>query len=1090
MKKSDVQSRAPDTTLAPVSINSPITADNRIDQTEQRAVPISGTGVPGTTVDIVITDRLDNSITRSVIVSPTGTWSTTFDVTPLTPGTLVIVASSNIGSDVVSASAQVPFVPFVGQVTVDRPIAGDNVVNALEQSAVFLSGTSASTGNVLVSISDGTRTVSTSVPVKPDGTWTATLDASSLRDGPINVTASTTDATGLPQTTSVPASLQTAVPAVALNRPLFVDNILSKSEASAAVLGGTGTPGANITVTLSDGVKSVTTTVIVSANGTWTATLNSSSLQDGPVLVTARATDANGNSAAAIQSVTLDTSGPSAQVTSPISGDGTINAAEETSVTIRGQTEPGASVQITVTDSAGNAVRATATANPDGTFTAVGIDLSPLGDGPLVVTVVATDRAGNAGAPATASAQHVTAIGPVTITSPITGDNIINGREEGAVPITGTGEPGTTMVVSVTDGTLTVSATVQVSPTGTWSASLDVSSLGEGTLTVRATGTDRAGNVAVSNPQTVLHDTTGPAVSLNSPISGDDVISSSEESAVPFSGTAEPGSTVVVTVTDGTGQVTSAPILVPDSGIWSVTLDVSGLADSLLDVSATATDIIGNTGTSSIPVLHNPPTGNVCNLPPARCNNAICEPFETLSSCPQDCSLARCGDGVCSPTENQLTCPQDCVACFASSTCGNTVCEPGENAGSCPSDCIAKPLSCGNGACDPEENAGSCPDCAVSPTRCGDGICNSEENGGNCPADCDKANPTTCGNSVCDPRENLGSCPEDCGVSACNLNGVCDPFEIAGVCSDCSTACNENSVCDLQESSICVDCKNLFEINVAAFLDQNLNGVPEPSEFFVNRVVIYLDLNLNGIYDSATEPKYITDGEPAKVVFNLRPGSYTVRVIQASLGSMTIGYTPIPAQQAFAFTVPVKVAKRASDLNIFIPLSNNLPPSADNFNVQFPSGSNAVTIPGLIDGTTDPNNNIDLTRGFQMVSFPASAGTYSFQNGALTITPLSAQPAGFVFTYQLCDLERLCSPVASVGVSYTSTIAGNASPSPAPFATARPTFVPVILTTPVPTPIIVYIFDDNDVVTFQSSGAPDLVSFWATLVSLVLFFLF
>jgi hypothetical protein len=66
--------------------------------------------------------------------------------------------------------------------------------------------------------------------------------------------------------------------------------------------------------------------------------------------------------------------------------------------------------------------------------------------------------------------------------------------------------------------------------------------------------------------------------------------------AVPFGGTAEPGSTIAVSVANGatTVQGTTTADL---SGNWSLSLDVRTLADGSLAVSVTATDAVGNIST-------------------------------------------------------------------------------------------------------------------------------------------------------------------------------------------------------------------------------------------------------------------------------------------------------------------------------------------------------------------------------------------------------------------------------------------------------------------------------------------------------------
>merc|ERR1712000_742913 len=221
-------------------------------------------------------------------------------------------------------------------------------------------------------------------------------------------------------------------------------------------------------------------------------------------------------------------------------------------------------------------------------------------------------------------------------------------------------------------------------------------------------------------------------------------------------------------------------------------------------------------------------------------------PSETVEECPEDCFNNECGDGICSLRENDSVCPQDCGSCDNLPSCGNDVCDLNENAGSCPDDCSADP-PCGNGVCDPEENAGSCDDCAVNPTRCGDDLCDPEENGGNCPEDCSNDNPSSCGNN----------------------NGICELNEVPQQCSS--------------------DCSNLPHVIIAVYLDANYDGIRNANENTLPNIRFYLDLNFNEEYDSATEPLYVTSGNPAQADIILRPGTYVARILTASKKNLILG---------------------------------------------------------------------------------------------------------------------------------------------------------------------------------------------------------
>ncbi|WP_201503390.1 beta strand repeat-containing protein, partial [Psychrobacter aestuarii] len=96
----------------------------------------------------------------------------------------------------------------------------------------------------------------------------------------------------------------------------------------------------------------------------------------------------------------------------------------------------------------------------------------------------------------------------VTIDTPIAADDIINADEADAVSISGTGEVGATVVLSANGVTL---GSAVVGADGNWSAVVDASALAEGDVTVTATATDVAGNVAVDTALVTV-DTLAPDV--------------------------------------------------------------------------------------------------------------------------------------------------------------------------------------------------------------------------------------------------------------------------------------------------------------------------------------------------------------------------------------------------------------------------------------------------------------------------------------------------------------------------------------------------------------------------------------------------
>src|SRR5690606_14531920 len=245
-------------------------------------------------------------------------------------------------------------------------------------------------------------------------------------------------------------------------------------------------PGSTVTITITDqNGNEVPATATVEPDGSYGVYTDLSSLIDGPLIVDASSTDNNGSSVAATDTGVLD----AVPGTLPVDlGD----TSDPTHVLITGTTNdvpPGSEVAIIVTDQDGNEVSATATVQPDGSYS-TDTDLSGLTDGPLTVEAEATDHNGNA--VTDTDAGELDAV-PGALTVDL-GDT----TDPTQVPITGTTTdvpPGSTVTIVVTDQNGNeVPATATVQPDGSYSTDTDLSGLTDGPLTVEAGGTDNNGN--------------------------------------------------------------------------------------------------------------------------------------------------------------------------------------------------------------------------------------------------------------------------------------------------------------------------------------------------------------------------------------------------------------------------------------------------------------------------------------------------------------------------------------------------------------------------------------------------------------------
>ncbi len=527
---------------------------------------LSGTAEPGATV--TLTDGNGNPIGQ-VTADGSGNWTFT-PSTPLPNGTVVNATatdpSGNASSPAsVTVDAVAPATPVVnpsngttlsgtaepgatvtltdgngnpiGQVTADgsgnwsftptTPLPNGTVVNATatDASGNTSAGSSVTVDSVapatpVINPSNGTTLSGTAEPgssvTLTDGNGNPIGQVTADGSGNWSFTPSTplADGTVVNATATDPAGNtggqgSTTVDAIAPTTPTV--NLSNGSS-----LSGTAEPGS--TVILTDGNGNPIAEVTADGSGNWTYT-PSTPIANGTV-VNVVAQDAAGNSSPGA-SVTVDSQAPAAPVLNPSNG-----------TTLSGTAEPGATV--TLTDGNGNPIgQVTADGSGNWSFTPG----TPLANG-TVVNATASDPTGNTSAPASTTVDSVAPAAPVV--------NPSNGAE-----ISGTAEPGAT--VTLTDGSGNPIGQVTADGSGNWSFTPSTP-LADGTV-VNATATDPAGNTGGQGSTTV--DAIAPATPTVNLSNGSSL-----------SGTAEPGSTVILT--DGNGNPI-AEVTADGSGNWTYT---------------------------------------------------------------------------------------------------------------------------------------------------------------------------------------------------------------------------------------------------------------------------------------------------------------------------------------------------------------------------------------------------------------------------------------------------------------------------------------------------------------------------------------
>ncbi len=557
--------------------------------TNDNTLTLTGTAEANSTVKVFDGATLLGSVTAS----GTGAWTYTTAALANGAHSLTATATDAAGNTGTASAAlnvtidtTAPVAPSIASFSTDSGTVGDGITN---DNTLTLTGTAEA--NSTVKVFDG-ATLLGSVSADGTGAWTYTTAA--LANGAHSLTATATDVAG--NTGVASAALSVTVDTTAPVAP----SIASFSPDSATVGDGitnanvltlTGTAEANSTVKVFDGAT-LLGSVTASGTGAWSYT--TAALANGAHSLTATATDAAGNTgtASAALSVTVDTTAPVApsiasfSTDSGIVGDGLTN---DNTLTLTGTAEANSTVKVFD----GATLLGSVTASGTGAWS---YTTAALANGAHSLTATATDAAGNTGTASAALSVTIDTTAPVapsiasfSTDSGTVGDGITN---DNTLTLTGTAEANST--VKVFDGA-TLLGSVSADGTGAWTYT--TAALANGAHSLTATATDAAGNTGTASAAlSVTIDTTAPVApsiasfSTDSGTVGDGI---TNDNTLTLTGTAEANSTVKVF--DGAtllGSVTAS-----GTGAWSYT--TAALADGAHSLTATATDVAGNTGVAS-----------------------------------------------------------------------------------------------------------------------------------------------------------------------------------------------------------------------------------------------------------------------------------------------------------------------------------------------------------------------------------------------------------------------------------------------------------------------------------------------------------
>ncbi|MGM5672140.1 Ig-like domain-containing protein, partial [Enterobacter cloacae] len=516
--------------------------------------------------------------------------------------TLNASATNGVGNSV-SKTANLLVDTALPTVTINT-VAGDNVINAAEVAAgQTISGTvaNAEAGNTVTVTIGGNSYTAT---VQSDLSWFVSVPSdvlTALGNGSLSVSATVTNGHGNTGTGERDITIDANLPGLRVDTVAGDDVINTIEHNQNLIITGSSdglTPGTALTVTVNG--KDYSATVL--ADGTWSAAVPAADVStwpEGTVKISVTGDSTAGNPITISHDVTVDLATVAISINA-IASDDVINAAEKGLDLVLSGATTNVEAGQTVTLSMGGKIY-TAQVDADGNWTATvpAADLAGLKDGDASVQVSVTNVNGNS---ASAGREYsVDATAPSVTINTLATDDILNAAEAQSdltVSGTSTAEAGQTVTVSLNGKDYTAT----VGSDGNWMLNVpaaDLAALSDGSVTVTASVSDKAGNPA-SVDHNLTVDMTVPEVTIST-IAGDDVINIAEHGQAQIISGIATGAAAgdKVTVTIG-GQ--SYTTVLDAAGNWSVGVPasvISGLSDGSVTVTASVTDAAGNTGTGT-----------------------------------------------------------------------------------------------------------------------------------------------------------------------------------------------------------------------------------------------------------------------------------------------------------------------------------------------------------------------------------------------------------------------------------------------------------------------------------------------------------
>jgi hypothetical protein len=325
---------------------------------------------------------------------------------------------------------------------------------------------------------------------------------------------------------------------------------------------------------------------VVASGAAASETWDSTSVGDGPVAISVRATDPAGNSTtSSAVSITVDNHAPTPTVDDPgaaVSGSPTLG------VTTDGDT---ANVEL---DERAQGASTWVTIGTVGPPFSQSWNTNALPDGTYELRAVATDLSGHVGTSPTVTTVVDNTAPTGALTVPTAGSTIGGPHAHLTANAVDAGGSGIASVkFEYYDGTAWNAIATVTSPPymTTWDAQAAVAT---GTYLLHAIVTDAAGNTKTTTSVSVNVDSSAPTVTFANP-------GTSLSGTVPLTATTAGPDAVGVTFAYSVHGANAWQTIATDTTApWSASFDTTTLADGNYDVRATAVDDVGNVGTSAV----------------------------------------------------------------------------------------------------------------------------------------------------------------------------------------------------------------------------------------------------------------------------------------------------------------------------------------------------------------------------------------------------------------------------------------------------------------------------------------------------------